>query len=441
MYLEDHDLIRLLVADDDPEYRERIRQAFEGHPRIRVTALAQSGRDAIGMARDGAPDAALIDLGLVDMSGLDVAEQVARVSPGTVVFIATDNPSMDLYRRAMALGVRQVFTKNMTAADIAGMIEQEVDAIREEMRRQAEKLPLVAPGSGPLGRFGGQGTLTQVQSVRREVIAVASPKGGVGKTTTAVNMACAAAAQASLKVKVAIVDLNEFGCVTIQMNMGTPEKALAGDMGYRNILNWQYISNNPSPEEVQEFMFRHVSGVWVVPAVPLPEKIAEVNQALITKVISILRNNFDLVVIDLPPSITLDVSWAATEAADHILIVVTPDVQVIPGMNQLNTTLRALGVASKCYRIVNRYNIPGGLKISELDRYVPYPSLGVFPDEPGIMEAIKRGEPFVLSHPQAEFSLAVKRALNQVFPVFLESLQGTSKRKRGFLGLFKKRFA
>ncbi len=412
------EMIRLLIVDDDIGYREEMRRAFENHPSIKVTGLAQGGKDALNLARDTAPDAALVDLGLVDMSGLEVAEGIAKASPGTVVFLVTDAPSMELYRRATAIGVRQVFTKSMSAMDIGGQIEQEVEQVRLEMRKKAEEFPMVPPGSGPFKK-NVLHTPKQIQTVKKVTIGVLSPKGGVGKTTTAVNMAAAAAAQASLKTRVCLIDLNEFGCVTMQLNLGSPERGLDGDpVMARNILNWQYVNSNPSREEIEEFLVYHPDGIWVIPTVPAPEKIVEVSQQLISKVLDILKHHFDLIIIDLPPSITLDVSWATAELVDYLFVVVTPDVQVIPGMSQLNKILAMLNCDSKCYRLVNKYDEEEALDMSELDRVVPYPNLGRFPEDPGVRKACKLGKPYVLVKPDSEYAVSVRAALNQVFPVF-----------------------
>lgn len=430
------DTIRMLVVDDNITYREEMRRAFQNHPTIRVTGLAQSGRDAVTLARDSAPDAVIIDHGLVDMSGLEVAEQVAKVSPGTVVFIVTDAPSMELYRRATSLGVRQILTKSMTAADIGGQVEQEVELIREQMRKKSEELPLAPPGSGPF-RKNVLHVPRQLHTVKKVTIGILSPKGGVGKTSTAVNMAAAAAVQADLGVRVCLVDLNEFGCVTMQLNLGSPERALQGDpLAARNILNWQYIEGNPSREEVEEFLVRHPDGVWVLPTVPAPEKIVEVSRQLIAKVLEILRHHFDLIIIDLPPSITLDVSWATAELADYLFVVVTPDTQVIPGMNQLNNVLTMLNCETKCYRLVNKYDEAEALTINELDKCVPYPNLGKFPEDPGVRKGCKLGKPYVLMKPDTEYAQSIRAALNQVFPVFAgEKPKKTSAGKK-FFGLF-----
>ncbi|KJS10675.1 MAG: hypothetical protein VR67_17485 [Peptococcaceae bacterium BRH_c8a] len=434
MWMENDQTIRMMVVDDDPDYRGKMRAAFEGHHRIRVIALAQGGRDAVGLARDNAPDAAIIDLGLADMSGLDAAEQIARVSPGTVIFIATDTPSMDLYRRATALGVKQVFTKTMTANDIAGMIEQEVDAVREDMRRQSETMPLVTPGAGPAGLRNGSVAKhipRQMQTYKKTVIAVTSGiKGGVGKTTTSVAISCAAATQADVGVRVALADFNESGNITVQLNMGTP-KNLAG----RSVLNWQYMNDSATEDELQEFMVKHSpSGVWVLPAVPTPDRIVELNEELIKKVINILRQNFDLVICDLPPSITFDASWATIMLADYVLVVVCPDDQEIAGIEQFNDTINQLNCANKCYRVINKYNEPESLSIADMNKYQPFPMLSKFPYEPGVRRGRKLGHPFVLSDPNSEYACSIRDALNKLFPVFGESFTGHEKKKsRGLL--------
>jgi pilus assembly protein CpaE len=428
--------IRLLIVDDDPDFREMLRQSFEGHYRIKVSGMVATGREAIRWAEDSAPDAVIIEHGLLDMTGLEAGEKIMKASPGTRVFLMSNSGSLDLWRKAIALGFQDIITKPFIMKDVEGRIIEAVDSFRKEMMRQYERLPLVERGSGPAGRYASQRTIKEVQTVKQKTLAVISPKGGVGKTSTAVNMACMAASQSSLQVRTALVDLNEFGCVTIQLNMGSPEKMFKqGELSPKNILSWQYIESGVSPEELKEYMLRHHSGLWVVPAVPRPEQISYVNEELITKVITILKANFDFVIIDLPPSINLEVSWATVGLADAIILVVEPDVQIIPGMVQINEILTSMGVANKCYRVVNKYGIPGGLTLGEIDKLVPYTNVGIIRVDDKVREAVRKGEPLVLSEPDGDYAADIRMVTNSFFPVFAREVAAQSKE-----GLFSKLF-
>jgi len=429
--------IRLLIVDDDPDFREMLRQSFEGHYRIKVSGMVATGREGIRWAEDLAPDAVLIEQGLADMTGLEAGERIMKASPGTRVFLMSGSSSMDMWRKAVALGFQDIITKPFIGKDIEAGIIKSVESFRQEMMRQAERLPLVERGSGPAGRYISQRTIREVQTIKQKTLAVISPKGGVGKTSTAVNMACMAASQSAIKIRTALVDLNEFGCVTIQLNMGSPEKMFKqGELSPKNILAWQYIEPGVSPDELKEYMLRHHSGLWVIPAVPRPEQISYVNEELITKVINILKANFDLVIIDLPPSINLEVSWATVGLADAIVLVVEPDVQIIPGMVQINEVLTSMGVAGKCYRVVNKYGIAGGLTLDELDRLVPYTAVGIIREDPKVREAVRKGEPLVLTEPNGTYASEIRAVTNSFFPVFAR--EADSQKEGLFSRLFRR---
>ncbi|SMB96493.1 MinD-like ATPase involved in chromosome partitioning or flagellar assembly [Thermanaeromonas toyohensis ToBE] len=444
-YREDSpDLIRLVIADSDPQWRERMRRLFDGHPVIRVTAVAGTGEQCLRLVRDTLPDAVLLDYALGDMDGLTVAEQIAKLAPGTVVIMYTDHPSQELAKRSASL-VHKLIRRPISLQDAAGPVEHEVSEARRKFR-EMEELPVAPAGTGPLrARFGRQVQergRDRAVAVPRQVVLVCSPKGGVGKTSLTVNMACAASSQGIFKPRVAVVDLNEFGCVTIQMNLGPPdpEEALIDGRVPRTILSWREVEGEVTDEDLAYLMVQHgPSGVWVVPSVPAPEMLEEVTEELVQKVVRALRRHFDLVLIDAPPSVNLHPTWLGALEADKILVICTPDVQVIPGLHQLRRVFEhpQLAVSQRCYRVVNQFDMPYGLSMKDLDYYAPWPCIGMVPDTPEIREYIKRGEPYVLAKPNSAYAAAVRSVVNEFFPVFAaETLRVEAYREKAKGGLF-----
>ncbi|MCL6639399.1 MAG: AAA family ATPase [Firmicutes bacterium] len=448
------DIIRLVVADSDQQERERIRKLFESHPVVRVTGAAGTGEQCLRLVRDTGPDAVLLDYALGDMDGLSIAEHVAKLAPGTVVVMYTDHPSQELAKRSASL-VHRLVRRPLSAQEAAGPVEYEVREARRKYR-EMEDLPAVAPGVGPLrarfGRVRDGERKDQAMAVPRQVVLVCSPKGGVGKTSLTVNMACAAATQAIFRPRVAVVDLNEFGCVNVQLNLGSPdpEESLIEGRVSKTILTWKEIEGEVTPDELPHLMIQHApSGVWVVSSVPAPEMLEEITGDLISKVLRALRREFDLVLIDAPPSVNLHPTWMSALEAEKILVVCKPDVQVIPGLHLLRRVFEhpQLGVSGRCYRMVNQYDMPYGLAMKDLDYYAPWPCIGMVPDSPEIMKYIERGEPYVLAKPNSPYAAAVRALVNEFFPAFAaESLRAETERTRksgasGILGKLARVFA
>ncbi|MDI6907925.1 MAG: response regulator [Thermoanaerobacterales bacterium] len=431
------DLIRVLICDDNTDYRDYLARGMTGHPRLHVAYLATSGQDAIAKAQRGAPDVALVAQGLIDMSGLDAAQQISRASPGTVTLLVSDNPWQGLVQQALAMGVREVLDKRLPPAEIAGLIEKWVDTARKEVQERANALPERAPGRGPFAQSPHE--TVQARAVRQMVVAVTSgSKGGSGKTTISVNMACAAAALASFgKLSVALVDFNESGNAHIQLNLGDLEM-----LAPRSILSWAYLPDQPPREEIDDLLVIHrPSGLCVVPAVPTPERHPEVTETLVKKVIGILRQHFSLVICDVPPSVMDDATWATIEAADRVVVAMKPDAQDLQDIAHLQRIAAKLRCDNKLYAVLNRAGDPALIEPGDFEarfRVVGIPFIERLPYDPAVSQGVQRGIPYVLSNPAGEYTAAIKRIWNHFTPLFLEHGADIKGKKSLFGGLFRR---
>ena len=119
----------------------------------------------------------------------------------------------DYLRRSMLAGAREFLVKPFSSDELNA-------SIRQVYAREREKLSRMAPVAAPAGRRPGQ------SREPGQVIAVFSPKGGVGRTTVAVNLAVAAATD--LNQKVVLVDASfQFGDVGVLLNLNPKGKSIA----------------------------------------------------------------------------------------------------------------------------------------------------------------------------------------------------------------------
>ncbi|RXZ44693.1 response regulator [Agromyces binzhouensis] len=112
------DLIRVLVVDDHPVYREGLVGVFAEAPALVVVGTAADGPDAVREAERLQPDVVLMDVNLPTLSGIEATRTIVRASPHIAVLVLTMVDDHDAVFAAMRAGARGYLLKGATPEEI-----------------------------------------------------------------------------------------------------------------------------------------------------------------------------------------------------------------------------------------------------------------------------------------------------------------------------------
>jgi MinD-like ATPase involved in chromosome partitioning or flagellar assembly len=201
-------------------------------------------------------------------------------------------------------------------------------------------------------------------SQRAKLIVVFNPKGGVGKTTVATNLA--ATLQGQYGQRVLLVDADTVtGHVTVSLGMEQVRTVFD---------SWREREENSPYESLTELATEHVSGMRVVALTSSPLHTEILEPEIVVDAITAARRNFDVVIVDMHPSYSA-LNQAIFAKADRILVPVTPDVPALRAAVQLRDVCVELGFRDKLAMVVNRAN--SGVSVEDMERTVGMPALAL----------------------------------------------------------------
>jgi len=382
------DRIKVLIVDDIPETRDHLTKllGFEGD--IDVVGAAASGAEAVQMAVALTPDVVLMDINMPDMDGIATTEQLAVKCPTAAVVMMSVQGEADYLRRSMLAGAREFLVKPFSSDELTASIRQVHTREREKLSRIA-----VAPSAGGPAEGAADGEPGQV-------VAVFSPKGGVGRTTLAVNLAVAAATE--LGRKVVLVDGSfQFGDVGVLLNLNPKNKSIA---------ELAPELEHGEPESLDTFVINHSTGIRVLLAPPSPEMAELITPTGVKRVIEALRRQHDLVVVDCTSWFN-ETTLAILDIADVVLTMLSLEITSIKNIRLFLEVADQLGYEHDKIRLVlNRADSTLGIRVADVEH-----SIGrkidhtVVSDGRSVVYALNRGVPFFLSNREAQVSQDVLR--------------------------------
>jgi DNA-binding NarL/FixJ family response regulator len=114
----DEDVVRVVLVDDHPMFRDGLKVALSAMPGVEVVAEASSGAEAVAAAAAHQPDVVIMDVNMPDLNGIDATRRIVAESPHIGVLVLTMFDEDESVFQAMRAGARGYLLKGSDQADI-----------------------------------------------------------------------------------------------------------------------------------------------------------------------------------------------------------------------------------------------------------------------------------------------------------------------------------
>ena len=375
--------INVAILEADATAREYVSELVGQNPNLTVEALSDDTPHTLPAGVLRAYDVLLLGLDTDPQDWLAAVKHLLAQTPtcGLIVFGGAE--TLTVLPQAMAVGARRYLSYPLDAPTV----HRAIGEVHEEMRLLLAQSQQLSPSQG------GTTAKDTGEPPHGKVLAAFSPKGGVGTTTLAVNLACALT---TFGRRVVLVDGNIcFGNAGMFLNIAPG----------RNLLHIVDDSDGIQDANIDAVLHSHPSGLKVLLA---PEKAEDgdmIHGEHLRTILASLKARYDYVVVDTWPSYDERV-LAILELADHVLLPSTPE---LPSVRNLAAFLRVADLlkypAEKLIPILMRSDSVSAAHRAGIESFLRWPlRWQIVSDGRRVTESVNAGEPFVLTDPEATVS-------------------------------------
>ena len=363
----------ILLIDADAKFAETISADLT---RVGYTVTTVADADE-ALAKVAAHQIAIIDVVSGSKTAFDICREIRSTPALSQIPVLCVGQSDDVEERINFLeaGADDVMAKPFDGREL----EARVEALIVRFQRSRDRTAVVSADG-----------LTV--SHRRRTVAVHSPKGGVGTTTIAVNVAMVAASQKPDRV--ALIDLHlQFGQIATHLNLDV--KTSLADLARDD-------SAMREPELVRTYATRHESGLHVFAAPVTPEQAELITADHVGRILTNILQAYDSVVIDTGSWLD-ERTMVAFEHAETVIFAVCPEIGALKALHSLLDYLNEAGtVSAKATFILNNIFAREILRLRDVESALGTRVATELPYDAFLyLKAVNEGIPIVLGAPRS----------------------------------------
>lgn len=224
-----------------------------------------------------------------------------------------------------------------------------------------------------------------------KLITITSGKGGVGKTTTAINLG---AALRSFGKEVIIVDAN-LTTPNVGLHLGAPIVPV----------NLNHVLLGKA--SIEDAIYEHESGTKIIPSSLSVKELRRLNHGKLKDIGKKLRKMADYVIYDSAAGLGEE-ALAALESGDELIIVTNPEIPAVTDALKTSKVIEQMGKTVKGVIITRVKGSKSEMPVANVREMLELPILGVIPEDTNVPHSVLMKNPLVHTHPKSKASRAYR---------------------------------